>query len=676
MAKTDPLLHPFTLKHLTLKNRIMSTPHEPAYAENGLPTDRYQLYHEEKARGGIAMTMFGGSANVAPDSASVFGQLYIGNDDIVPYFKQFADRIHRHDCALMCQMTHMGRRTTWNRADWLPVVAPSRVREPAHRAYPKVMDRDDINRIQRAYAGAARRCRDGGLDGAELLQHGHLPEQFFSPLTNLRTDEYGGSFANRIRFTLEVLERIRETVGPDFILGIRQGLNEGLEGGIGLDEGVEAARLISRSGLVDYMTVNFGKIATDHELACHLPGMNAGLAPWVGAIGSVRKKIAVPVFHACRLADLPSARYALKEGLLDMAGMVRAHIADPHIVNKLRAGQEDDIRPCVGAGYCLDRIYEGGGTLCIHNAATGRESTMPHIIERSPAPGKKIVVVGGGPAGMEAARVSASRGHEVILFEASGKLGGQVRLAARAGWRGDMIGIVDWLARQLDNLNVPIRFDTFADEGMVAAENPDIVIIATGGVPDTDYVPGGEHCISVWDALSGAELSGDILVYDDNGQHQGPSCADYLSARDGVAVEYMTPDRAPAVEMGTMNYPVYMEHFYKNGVTMTPDHRLKSVEKHGNKLQARFGNEYGGPDIRRTADHIIVEHGTVPMDDLYRNLRETAGNRGIIDIDALASAQPQTGVGEGYRLFRVGDAVSSRNIHAAIYDSLRLCKDF
>lgn len=675
--KKDVLLRPFRLKHLTIKNRIMSTPHEPAYAEDGHPKERYQLYHEAKAQGGIGMTMFGGSANIAPDSPSVFGQLYVGDDSIVPYFREFADRIHKYDCPLICQITHMGRRTTWNQADWLPVVAPSRVREPAHRAYPKEMDKDDIRRIRQAYAEGAKRCQDGGLDGCEALHHGHLLEQFFSPLTNVRNDEYGGSFDNRMRFTLEVLEAMREAVGPDFVLGIRQGINETAQGGVGVDleEGVEAARVVSESGLIDYMTVNIGRIDTDYNLGYHIPGMHFPLAPWVSMIGSIREKIKIPMFHACRLADLSSARYAIQEGLLDMVGMVRAHIADPHIVNKLEAGDEDGIRPCVGAGYCLDRIYEGGGTLCIHNAATGREATMPHVIEKSSGPKKKVVIVGGGPAGLEAARVCAERGHEAVLFEATGDLGGQIVLAARASWRKDLIGIIDWYALQMERLGVDIRWNTFADEDTVKAENPDVVIIATGGLPDTDYVPGGENCMSTWDVLSGEDISGSVLVYDDNGQHQGPSCADYLSEKNGIDVEFVTTDRSPAMEMGTVNFPIYLEHFYKNGVTMTPNHRLKSVAKEGNQLRAVFTNEFGGPEIERIADHIVVEHGTLPFDEVFQEMRQASSNNGIIDYDALTSNVAQPDTENGFQLYCVGDAVSSRNIHAAIYDSLRLCKD-
>ncbi|MEQ8664123.1 MAG: NADH:flavin oxidoreductase [Rhodospirillales bacterium] len=674
--KSDPVLQPFAIRSLKLRNRIVSTPHAPAYGVDGMPGERYQLYYEEKAKGGIGLAMFGGSSNVAPDSPSVFGQLYVGDDRIVPYFRQFSERMHKLDCGLVCQITHMGRRTTWNDADWLPVIAPSRIREPAHRGFPKVMDRHDIKRVRKAYADAALRCREGGLDGAEVLVHGHLPDQFLSPLTNKRTDEYGGSLENRLRFTLEMYDDIRAAVGPDFVLGARVGIDEGVAGGVDFDEGCEAARILADSGLIDYMTVNFGQIHTDAALADHIPGMQAPLAPWVPMLAKARPHISVPIAHACRIADLSSARYAVEEGLVDMVGMTRAHIADPHIVNKLKRGEEHRIRPCVGANHCLDRLYQGGEALCLHNVSTGREATMPHVIQPSTGPRKKIVVVGAGPAGLEAARVSAERGHDVVLFEATGDLGGQIVLAAKAGWRKDLIGIVDWYRGELDHLGIDVRWNTFADRETVLAEEPDIVVVATGGLPDDDVAPGQEHCLNVWDVLSGsADVSGDVLVYDDNGQHQGLSCADFLSTRDGCAVELVTPDRVAAAELGNMNFAVYMRHFYKNGVTMTPDHRLARIEKDGNKLRAFFTNEFGGPPIERTADHIVIEHGTVPLDDLYADLIDGSANQGVTDYDALIAGEPQP-EGIGHLLFRVGDAVASRTIHAAIYDALRLCKDF
>ncbi|TPI56064.1 NADH:flavin oxidoreductase [Mesorhizobium sp. B3-1-3] len=676
---TDPLLQCFYIKGLRLKNRVVSTPHAPNYVEDGMPKRRYQLYHEEKAKGGIGMTMFGGSSIVSADSPAVFGQLNVSNDEIISYFQEFADRIHKHDCGLICQISHLGNRTTWNAGDWLPVLAPSRVKEPVHRAIPAEMGSHDIRRIVRDYAAAAKRCKEGGLDGTEILSHGHLLGQFLSPATNHRSDEYGGSLKNRVRFSIEVLQEVRERVGDDYIVGIRVGASEDWEKGYGLAEGIEAAQMIAETNLIDYMTVNFGHIGTHYAIAQHIPGMWAPLAPWLSAVAEVRKYIKVPLIHAARIADVSTARHAIAEGILDLVGLTRAHIADPHIVRKIEEKREHQIRPCVGASYCLDRVSQGLDALCLHNVATGREATMPHVIEPSQGPLKNVVVVGGGPAGLEAARVSASRGHKVILFEAASKLGGQVRIAAQAGWRRDMIGIIDWYADRLQELGVEIRWDTMASLTDVLGLHPDIVIIATGGLPDTGSVPGSEMAHSVWDALTGPSLTGDILVYDDNGQPPAPSCADYLAGRPGTKVEYVTPDRAAAYDMGSTNFAIFLRNFYRKGVAITPDYRLKRIERDGNRLKVTFENDYGGSDMERVVDHIVVEQGTLPMDELYQECRPYSKNDGMIDQEALVNGVPQNvqiNQNAEFMLFRVGDAVASRNIHAAIFDSLRLCKEF
>ena len=678
-SRYPSLLEPFRLRHVTFRNRLMSTSHAPGYVEDKHPKLRYQLYHEEKARGGLALTMFGGSSNVAPDSPSAFGQIYIGDDSIVPVLREFSERIHRHGCAIMCQITHMGHRTLWNVEDWLPPLAPSVVREHAHRSFPKEMDRDDIRRVVRAFGDAAARCKEGGLDGTELLAHGHLIHQFWTPLVNRRTDEYGGSLPNRARFGLEVLEEVRRRVGEDFLVGFRMMGDELKEGGLTQDDCLALAKIYADTGLCDFMNVVAGQVGDERGLSMAIPSMAGPRAPFVDIAAAMKRETGLAVFHATRITDLATAEHCVREGLVDMVAMTRAHMADPHIAAKMMRGEEERIRPCVGAGYCLDRIYVGGDALCLHNPATGRERTMPHVVAPGPGPRRKVVVVGAGPAGLEAARVSTLRGHEVVLFEAASEPGGQIVLAAKATWRGDLLGIAQWLASEVEHLGVTMHLNRYAEAEEVLAERPDVVVVATGGVPNVEWVEGAEHVVSVWDVLGGqVEPGAEVLVFDDHGDHQGPSVVDFLASR-GSAVELATPDRMSAHEVGATNFPAYLRSFYSMGVKLTPDRRLRSVEREGNRLRAVLRNEYSDAEEARVVDQVVVEHGTLPAAEVFHALAPLARNGGTLDVEALIAGRAQdldTNPEGGFMLFRVGDAVASRNIHAAIYDSLRLCKEF
>ena len=316
----DPLLQPFQLKHLTLRNRVFSSAHEPAYAEAGMPTDRYRLYHVEKAKGGLALTMTAGSAVVAEDSPPAFGNLHAYDDAIVPWIRRMTDEIHEHGAACMIQLTHLGRRTGWAQDDWLPVVAPSPLREPAHRAVPKEAEEWDIDRIVGKYADAAERMQAGGMDGVEIESYGHLFDQFWSPLTNRRTDEYGGSFENRLRFGWRVLTGIRERVGPDFIVGIRMAVDETVPGGIDAPTGLEIVSRLEADGLVDFVNVIRGYIATDPSLIEVIPIHGMPSAPHLDFAGQVRESTSLAVLHASKVDDVATARHAIREGKVDLVG--------------------------------------------------------------------------------------------------------------------------------------------------------------------------------------------------------------------------------------------------------------------------------------------------------------------------------------------------------------------
>lgn len=676
---TDPLLQPYTLRHLTLRNRLMSTAHEPAYSEDGMPTERYRLYHAEKAKGGIALTMTAGSAVVSADSPAAFGNLYAYKDEIVPWLRELTDACHEHGSAVMMQITHLGRRTNWNHSDWLPVLAPSPVREPAHRAFPKEAEDWDLDRIVADYADAAERMRAGGLDGVEIEAYGHFLDGFWSPATNLRSDDYNGSLDNRLRFTWRVLDAMRDRVGPDFIIGLRMVADEDWDKGLSREDGVEIAKRLAGSGKVDFLNLIRGHIDSDAALSDVIPIQGAPSAPHLDFCGEVRAQTAFPIFHAARISDVATARHAIAEGKLDMVGMTRPHIADPHIANKVATGREADIRPCVGATYCLDRIYEGHEALCIHNPATGRERTIPHVIARGDGPSKRIVIVGAGPAGLEAARVAGERGHDVVLFEAADAPGGQVRLAARVPRRRELIGIVDWRAEQCAKLGVEMRFNTYAEAEDVLAERPDIVLIASGGLPNTDIVEGAELVVSTWDILSGDVKPGErVLIYDDNAAHQGLSAGEIV-ADAGAALEIVTPERFFAADIGGLNHVAYARAFDRAGALITINKRVLAVRRSGNGLIARIGSDYSDRIEEREVDQVVVEHGTLPLDEVYFDLKPRSRNGGEVDYGALIDGRPQTvsrNPDGDFQLFRIGDAVASRNIHAAIYDAIRLVKDF
>ena len=638
----DPLLQPFTLGPVQLKNRIVSTAHEPAYTELGMPKDRYRLYHREKARGGVGLTMTAGSAIVSKDSPAAFGNVDLSTDEVIPWLAAIADDCHAEGTAVMIQLTHLGPRNSNFTADWLPLISASRHREPTHRSFTKAMEEFDIERVVDDFAAATARVKAAGFDGLEFLHTGHLVDYFFASRFNEREDEYNGDLAARMRFPLQIIDAMRGA-SDGLALGVRMSVLEQLEDGITEEASIEVLKEYAAHG-VDFLNLNVGSISSDKELAEAIPGMGTPSAPWLETCRRVRQAIDIPVLHAARIADAPTARFAIEDGCLDLVGMTRAQLADPYLVKKIEEKREDDIRPCVGANMCLDSIYTSGAATCIHNPASGREADLPQEVTRDVESGPKhVVIVGAGPAGLEAARVAAVRGHRVTVLEADEAVGGQVRIAARSQRRRDLIGIIDWRAQQCKKHGVDIRLDTFAEEDDILALSPDVVIIATGGVPDSSY-PFREQgpSFDVWDVMNDClRNKSRVLVFDDHGFYPALDAVEHL-ARNGQEVTYVSPERTIGVDVGSMNSPAYLQVFSEFGVKVHLGERLAAKPKINGKLvTARLRNDYSGIETELETDAVVVDFGTTPNDDVYFALKPHSSNHGEIDIDSWIHGRTQ-----------------------------------
>jgi 2,4-dienoyl-CoA reductase-like NADH-dependent reductase (Old Yellow Enzyme family) len=411
MSEFKHLFTPLKVGSITLKNRIFSTGHVPAFAVGGYPTERYAQYQAEKARGGVGLTIFGGSTSVTPNSPAAEWSMVANHDDtIIPAYQMMADAVHAHDAKIMTQLTHMGRRGRSDSDQWLPLVAPTAIPEPYHGEVPHEIEEEQIFQIVRDFAQAVRRCREGGLDGVELsAAHNHLIDQFWSPKFNKRTDQWGGSLENRMRFSLEVLKEIRAVVGRDYVVGMRISGDEFLDGGLGLEELKEIGLVLADTGLVDFFNILGGSGENYSNLAAVVPNMMFPSQPYVYLAAAIKEVVDIPIFHAGKVVDPIGAEQVLAEGWVDVVGMTRAHIADPYLANKAKEGRLDDIRQCVGANQCIDRLYFGKSIVCIQNPLIGREKELS---EWQPATTKKkVVVVGGGQGGLEDALMYALRGN-------------------------------------------------------------------------------------------------------------------------------------------------------------------------------------------------------------------------------------------------------------------------
>ncbi len=572
------LFTPLQLRHVTVKNRIVSSAHADALAEDGMPKEKARCYYEEKAKGGVGLLMCFGSAGVHPTSpAQDWHGVELFEDRVIPYLTEFADTMHAYNVPVISQMTHRGRRG--RSVDRMHrMYGPSPIREPNHRETPHTLDEETITEFVQAFSDAAWRLKQGNFDGCEVnASHCHLIDQFWTQNANQRTDEYGGALSNRLRFGTRVIEAIRKRCGDDFIIGIRITGDDFTKGGLNNTMMQEIAGKLDVLRILDYFSVIGATAETFIGEAAAVPDMTFPHATYAPLAASIKGVVSVPVITAGRVIHPMEAEQIVSNEQADLVIMTRALIADPQAPHKAMAGQLDDIRLCQGYNEgCIDRIYTGRGVTCVQNATIGRETELGALTPAEQP--RKVVVVGGGPAGLEAARIARRRRHEVVLMEKGGKLGGQTLIGAKAPLRGEFSGATEWMSEQCRKSGVEVRLNCEATDELILSENPDVVVVATGARPLIPEVPGVENTVDAWSVLNGNVPEGErVVVIDEEYGFQGPSVAELLLDL-GKSVEIITSMEAICTLLGATTRPAVYQRLFRKGIVIHPHLHVHVIE--------------------------------------------------------------------------------------------------
>ena len=640
------LLSPVQIGPRHLRCRVLVTAHEIRLGDGSNPGPRYAAYHRARARGGAGLQITGCTAIHHTGGLGSGGALANVDDSIIDGYRMLSGAVHEEGGAILAQLGHSAA-TTHATEPGAPVWAPSAVSGELmrHGQRAHAMSVGEIAEIVDAFGAAAERCRKGGMDGVEILAaFGFLVAAFLSPVANRRTDHYGGSLDNRMRFCREVVSAVRDGVGRDGIVGLRIPGDELVEGGLELEEMKAVARAIESDGKVDYLNVIAGTNMDRLLRAEHWPPTPARHGLFVHLAAGIRSAVGLPVFTVGRITDPVKAERILADGEADMVGMTRAHVADPDLIAKLREGRLDDIRPCVGANMCIRNGLEGRSIGCIHNPQTGRELTWG-----DPAPAEQsldVAVVGGGPAGLETARVAALRGHRVTLHEQSGNLGGQLRTWTRLASKRELHRIVDWQQRQLERLQVRVRLG----HRVVSAENLDgaeVVVLAAGALPGPVSVDGAaEHGVSLCtahDVLDSDPVSvAATLVWDRAGGGAAVSAAEHL-AQAGCRVVLVTPSMAVADDVDLTNRVPLYRRLYEHSVTMLPNSDVARVGAQGVVVT----NIYTGRESTVSGiERVVVSNAAEARDELADALRKD-GLRVLTAGDCMAPREVDVAMAEG-----------------------------